>query len=181
MDVLLSIVIVLGAAFLVGSVARFAVPGPDPMPAWLTIAIGLAGAFVGGLAFVVLGAIFAGGEAVAPSGEELSEEEALALGVAGFLVLFFVAVVGATILLILYRKLVQRRPLTGPEAQRPPLRPRGLGRILTRRPHRYLEETADPDEGWAPDQLHKLVLLRDAGAIDEAEFQRRRDALVERL
>ena len=26
-------------AFIIGALARFAVPGPDPMPAWLTVAI----------------------------------------------------------------------------------------------------------------------------------------------
>jgi len=30
-----------------GALARLAIPGPDPMPIWLTIAIGLAGSIVG--------------------------------------------------------------------------------------------------------------------------------------
>ena len=34
--------------FVIGSLARWAVPGPDPMPAWLTIFIGLTGSLVGG-------------------------------------------------------------------------------------------------------------------------------------
>src|SRR3954466_1506549 len=35
-------------AFFSGALARFAVPGPDPMPAWLTILIGLIGSPPGG-------------------------------------------------------------------------------------------------------------------------------------
>ena len=36
--------------FFVGALARWAVPGPDPMPAWLTIFIGLSGSLIGGAA-----------------------------------------------------------------------------------------------------------------------------------
>ena len=32
----------------VGALARFAVPGPDPMPIWMTILFGIGGAFLGG-------------------------------------------------------------------------------------------------------------------------------------
>ena len=31
---------ILVTAFITGALARFALPGPDPMPVWLTIAIG---------------------------------------------------------------------------------------------------------------------------------------------
>jgi uncharacterized membrane protein YeaQ/YmgE (transglycosylase-associated protein family) len=42
--------------FLIGGLARFAVPGPDPMSLWLTIAIGLGGSIIGGLvAYALLG------------------------------------------------------------------------------------------------------------------------------
>jgi len=34
-------------AFITGALARFALPGPDPMPPWLTIAIGLGGSAIG--------------------------------------------------------------------------------------------------------------------------------------
>src|SRR4029079_5239396 len=35
------------SGFITGGLARFALPGPDPMPIWLTIAIGLTGSIVG--------------------------------------------------------------------------------------------------------------------------------------
>lgn len=75
----------------VGALARLAVPGPDPMPWWATIALGVGGMFLGG----VLSAVFLGST---PG-------------------LIF-SLLGAVLLLIAYRKLVQKRPLTGPEAHR---------------------------------------------------------------
>jgi uncharacterized membrane protein YeaQ/YmgE (transglycosylase-associated protein family) len=78
----------------VGALARLAVPGPDPMPIWATVALGLAGAIVGGLVFRV---VFNG------TGVPL-------VG----------AVIAAMLLLIGYRRWVQKRPIWGPGARRPP-------------------------------------------------------------
>ena len=36
------------SGFLIGALARWAVPGPDPMPIWLTFAIGMLGTGIGG-------------------------------------------------------------------------------------------------------------------------------------
>ncbi len=71
----------------VGALARLALPGPDPMGILATIGLGLAGSFVGG----VVAHIF--------------------LGVGGGIAF---AVLGAILLLYLYRRFVQHRPLTGP-------------------------------------------------------------------
>jgi uncharacterized membrane protein YeaQ/YmgE (transglycosylase-associated protein family) len=90
---LLFIIILLLAGFIIGGLARWAVPGPDPMPIWGTIALGIGGALIGGIIARVL--IGTGG---------------------GFLFAFL----GAVLLLILYRKFVQHRPITGPEAHQPP-------------------------------------------------------------
>lgn len=84
---------VLASAFVTGALARLAVPGPDPMPIWLTIAIGIGGSLIGG----VVTRIFFG------------------TGVS-----FFFAFLGALLLVVLYRKYVQHRPITGPGARRPP-------------------------------------------------------------
>ena len=73
-----------------GALARFAVPGPDPMPWWATILLGIAGGLVGGLVFYAL------------------------FGFGGGIV---AAVLGAIALLLLYRRFVQKRPITGPGAR----------------------------------------------------------------
>jgi uncharacterized membrane protein YeaQ/YmgE (transglycosylase-associated protein family) len=77
----------------VGALARLAVPGPDPMPIWMTIALGLAGSIIGGvIAHILIGA--SGG------------------------IIF--SVICAVLLLIAYRRYVQHRPIWGPGARRPP-------------------------------------------------------------
>lgn len=86
--------------FIIGGVARFAVPGPDPMPRWLTIGIGLAGFFGGGL-FAYL--VFGWSRSPFPY-------------------------VAAVLLVILYRRFVQKRGITGPEARARPTRGWGLRR-----------------------------------------------------
>lgn len=163
MEIAYGLAALLLGGFLIGAIARFALPGPDPMPAWLTIAIGLVGAFVGGLLATVVGAV----------PEDASESEASGT-------FFVVSLIGATIVLFLYRRLIQKRPLTGPDAEKMPLRARGLRRILTRKPHAYLEETAKP-EGNPIEGLEKLVALRDAGKIDADEFERRKAAFVGKI
>jgi uncharacterized membrane protein YeaQ/YmgE (transglycosylase-associated protein family) len=81
--VLWFILLLLVGGFIVGGLARFALPGPDPMPWWQTILLGIGGALLGGIIARVL------------------------IGSAGG---FFFAFVGAVILLALYRKYVQGRP-----------------------------------------------------------------------
>jgi uncharacterized membrane protein YeaQ/YmgE (transglycosylase-associated protein family) len=68
----------------VGALARLALPGPDPMGILATIGLGLVGSFVGGLIAGLLWARAAG---------------------------FVFSVVGAILVLYLYRRFVQRRPL----------------------------------------------------------------------
>ena len=77
---------------IVGALARLALPGPDPMPIWATIALGVAGMIVGGLLF---GLLIGRG-----------------LGIIG-------GILGAMLLLYLYRRFAQRRPLWGPGANVP--------------------------------------------------------------
>lgn len=40
--------------FIVGGIARFLVPGKDPMPWWQTILLGIAGSYIGGFIFSLL-------------------------------------------------------------------------------------------------------------------------------
>jgi uncharacterized membrane protein YeaQ/YmgE (transglycosylase-associated protein family) len=82
--VLLFLILLVLFAFVVGALARFALPGPDPMPWYATIGLGLAGMFVGGIIARLL------------------------IGTAGG---FLFAFIGALLLLALYRKYVQKRPV----------------------------------------------------------------------
>jgi uncharacterized membrane protein YeaQ/YmgE (transglycosylase-associated protein family) len=77
--------------FIVGGLARLALPGPDPMPWYATIGLGLAGSLVGGIIARLIFGGYGGG------------------------IIF--AVAGATLLLYLYRRFVQGRGITGPSAR----------------------------------------------------------------
>jgi len=87
------ILFVLLWGLIVGGLARLAIPGPDPMPIWMTIGIGIGGSLLGG---IVTRLFFGTG------------------------VSFFFAFLGAMLLVILYRRYVQHRPIWGPGARRPP-------------------------------------------------------------
>jgi len=82
------VVYIVLVGLVIGALGRLAVPGRDPMPIWLTILVGLIGAFLGGAIAVSLG--FGGGG------------------------IFVVSVLVATLIVIAYRKLIQKRPITGP-------------------------------------------------------------------
>src|SRR5919202_2833013 len=101
--VLGAVIAIMVAGFITGALARLAVPGPDPMPVWLTIAIGLAGSFGGGAIAYAAGA-----------------RNAFAVNTAGF--------VAAVLLVVAYRRFVQKRPITGPDALRFPERGFGVDR-----------------------------------------------------
>lgn len=90
-ELLVLVLIIAVTGLVVGALARLAVPGPDPMSIWKTIALGIVGSLVGGFVTRLLG-----------------------LGVGSV----FFSVIGAVLVLIAYRKLVQGRPLTGPGSRR---------------------------------------------------------------
>ena len=81
--------------FVVGGLARLALPGPDPMPWYATVALGIGGSALGGIIARIL------------------------IGTAGGFVFAFL---GAVLLLYLYRRFVQHRGITGPSAKRLPPR-----------------------------------------------------------
>jgi uncharacterized membrane protein YeaQ/YmgE (transglycosylase-associated protein family) len=95
-----AIVSLLLSGLIIGLLARFAVPGKDPLKLWQTILLGIAGSLLGGFLAALLGVI--------------DGDDTISGGEAGASFLF--ALAGAIVLLILYRKLVQKRPLTGPNA-----------------------------------------------------------------
>jgi uncharacterized membrane protein YeaQ/YmgE (transglycosylase-associated protein family) len=81
---------VLLSGFVVGLLARLAVPGPDPMPIWKTLLFGVAGSFLGG---------------------------GVGYGIAAEWGAFTGSVIAATILVLIYRRFIQKRPITGPSAK----------------------------------------------------------------
>jgi len=172
-------------AFITGALARLVLPGPDPMPAWLTIAIGLGGSAIGyGLVIGVGG-----------------KKSVSWAGLASFC-----AAVG---LVIIYRRFVQKRPLWGKGAYRFP--DRGVGVEQYR--ERLKRAGIDPDKigtgsqpfaGFQPTPLqqpltpgltdhpgeptenpaHYLRLLEelhDNGVLDDEEYTASRTRLLESL
>ena len=49
MDVIVYLIVLALSGLVVGALGRLAIPGPDPMSIGMTILIGIAGSFVGGL------------------------------------------------------------------------------------------------------------------------------------
>ena len=54
MGTLLFLALLVAAGFVVGGLARLALPGPDPMPWWQTVLLGWAGSLVAGIVTWVL-------------------------------------------------------------------------------------------------------------------------------
>jgi uncharacterized membrane protein YeaQ/YmgE (transglycosylase-associated protein family) len=92
---LLFIIAIVVGGLILGALARLAVPGPDPMPIWLTILIGIGGSVIGGIA----GKLLFG----RPGG-------------------FLLAFLGSVGLVIAYRRFYQGRGITGPSARSLPRR-----------------------------------------------------------
>jgi uncharacterized membrane protein YeaQ/YmgE (transglycosylase-associated protein family) len=172
-------------AFITGALARFALPGPDPMPPWLTIAIGLLGTAIG--TGIVLGV--GGRDAASWSG----------------LASFFAAVA----LVVIYRRFVQKRPLWGKDAYRFPERGFGVEQYRERlkragidpdqvgihglgtpiqpgQPMQPPHATAHVPSGDHPtdNPAHYLGLLEelhDSGVLEEGEYTAARTRLLESL
>ena len=99
------VVAILLSGFLTGALARLAIPGPDPMPVWLTLAIGLTGS--------VIGAVVE---------KAISHDNGVVISFLSFGI--------AISLVAAYRRFVQKRPVFGPAALAFP--ERGLGVEQTR-------------------------------------------------
>ena len=178
-----SVITVIVTAFVTGALARFAVPGPDPMPAWLTILIGLVGTLIGaGIVLVTVG------------------DKPAWVGTVGF----FVAIA----LVIAYRRFVQKRPLWGPEAYRFPKRGIGVDEYRERLSKAGIDPdaigsplsaalaaqqaasstpvAATPFQGDDPTEnpahyLQLLEELHDSGVLSDDEYGAARTRLLERL
>jgi uncharacterized membrane protein YeaQ/YmgE (transglycosylase-associated protein family) len=178
-----TIIAALASAFITGALARFAVPGPDPMPAWLTVVIGLGGTVVGG------------GLVILTVGQSPGW-----VGTASF---------GASIaLVVVYRRFIQKRPLWGPEAYRFPSKGFGVEQYRAR----LQRAGIDPDKVMSPFvpaaanapagggaaapvaagsggdptenpayYLRLIEELHDNGVLSDAEYDASRLRLLERL
>ena len=83
-----NILVIVLTGLVIGLLGRLAVPGKDPMPIWMTFLIGLIGSIVGGAIAIALG-----------------------FGAGG---VFVLSVLAATVIVIAYRRFVQKRTITGP-------------------------------------------------------------------
>ena len=150
-----SIILIMVFGFITGGLARLAVPGPDPMPVWLTVAIGLLGSAVGGA--IAIGIWGKGTQGI---------------GIFAFL--------GAVLLVVGYRRFVQKRPIYGPEALKFPERGFGIDRFHQRR--QKLEDMVrkaqfEQPSTEAASNLQKLQDLHEAGVLTDEEFEAKKAQL----
>jgi len=154
---------ILLSGLVTGGLARLAVPGPDPMPLWLTTAIGLTGSIIGAIA-----------------ARALFNDSTFVLSIGSLLV--------AIALVVAYRRFVQHRPVWGPGALRFPQRGLGIDKYRAR-----LQQLGiDPDRGRpvappppaAPDPADRLLTmlseLHREGVLDDEEFAAKRAQVEER-
>jgi uncharacterized membrane protein YeaQ/YmgE (transglycosylase-associated protein family) len=156
-----SVIAIMISGFITGGLARLAVPGPDPMPVWLTVGIGLVGSWGGGsIAAAIWG-----------------WDAKTAISLSAFLT--------AILLVVAYRRLVQKRPITGPEAMKFPDRGFGIERFRERR--QKLEDLARQQQQQraaaepVAEQLRKLGELHDAGVLTDEEFETKKAELLARM
>jgi uncharacterized membrane protein YeaQ/YmgE (transglycosylase-associated protein family) len=181
--VLGTIIAALASAFITGALARFAVPGPDPMPAWLTVVIGLGGTVIGGgIVLLTIG------------------QSAGWVGTASFM--------ASIVLVVVYRRFIQQRPLWGPDAYRFPKKGFGVEQYRERLQRAGIDPdhvmspfvpataanaqpaagaTAGPQEGGGDPTENPAYYLRlieelhDNGVLNDAEYDASRLRLLERL
>lgn len=169
---LASILSVLVSGFLIGALARLAIPGPDPMPFWLTVLIGLGGSVIGGgIAIAIYG-----------SSDVLDNPDHAFVGL-------LLEIGAAAVIVVLYRRYVQHRPISGPDARRFPTRGVGVSRMR----ERLRQFGVDPDRltGVGPakskppeltpeeiaKRLERLRDRRDKGELTEEQYQEERERL----
>ena len=154
-----AIILVMFFGFITGGLARLAVPWPDPMPVWLTVAIGLVGSAAGGA--IAIGIWGRGTQAI---------------GLLSFL--------GAVLLVVAYRRFVQKRPLTGPDALKFPERGIGIDKFNERR--NKMEDLVRQAQGQvqgvraespAESNLQKLSDLHEAGILTDEEYETKKAQL----
>jgi uncharacterized membrane protein YeaQ/YmgE (transglycosylase-associated protein family) len=150
-----AIIQVLLSGFIIGALARWAVPGPDPMSVPMTILLGVFGSFLGG------------GIAAAIFGAQQDSGSVFAILIG--------SIVASMLLLIGYRRFVQKRPITGPEAHQPPT-DRARFSSLLHAPGRQSGTRSDDVDA----QLRKLSELHRDGVLTDEEFEAKKAELLAR-
>ena len=148
---LAAILLLLVSGFVFGALARWAVPGPDPMPVWMTILIGLGGSAIGG-------GITA---AVLDAHENVSRADYFTIELASILT--------SILIVVAYRHFVQHRAFIGPDAHKPPTRGFGIGG--PRRP-------SFRDAMHRAQLLKSLDDLREHGLLTDDEYAEKRAKLL---
>jgi uncharacterized membrane protein YeaQ/YmgE (transglycosylase-associated protein family) len=164
---------VLLMGFLIGAAGRWAVPGPDPMPFWLTVLFG----YLGSLAGSGIAAALFGVKRIAETPNHVFVTLIFAIGIAAALV-------------IAYRRLIQKRPVSGPEAYRLPTRGIGIGRLRSRLQRLGIDPDAvrtrgsgRPSSGQPSSadenarELERLRGLHDCGELSDEEYEKARKKL----
>jgi len=149
---------VLLSGFITGGLARFAIPGPDPMPIWLTIAIGLTGSIAG-----------------AAIANAISHDN-------GYLISFLSFGI-ALALVASYRRFVQNRPIWGPGALAFPERGLGVEQQRERLQKLGLDPNALRPDPKAFERTRLEAMLQElhrAGLLSDEELAAKRAALDER-
>jgi uncharacterized membrane protein YeaQ/YmgE (transglycosylase-associated protein family) len=141
------------SGFLFGALARWAVPGPDPMPVWLTILIGLGGSAIGG-------GITA---AVLHANQNVSR--------ANYFTIELASILTSILLVVAYRHFIQRRAIIGPDALKQPTRGFGIGR--PRRPRALFGDAIRKAQ-----LLKGLDDLRSHGLLTDEEYQEKRAKIL---
>jgi uncharacterized membrane protein YeaQ/YmgE (transglycosylase-associated protein family) len=165
-----SVLSIVLSGFLIGSLARLALPGPDPMPFWLTVLLGLGGSIVGG---GIAAGIYGVRHTFDSSGHVFST--------------LLLEIAAAVAILAVYRRYVQKRPLTGPGAYAFPTRGFGIQRMRGRLrqlgvdPDRLSRRRGSGSSHLTGEEqtveLGKLRDLRDKGVLSEEEYDRARERL----
>ncbi len=149
---------VLISGLITGGLARFAIPGPDPMPIWLTISIGLTGSIAG-----------------AAIGNAISHNN-------GYLISFLSFGI-AIALVASYRRFVQKRPIWGPGALAFPERGLGVDQQRERLQKLGIDPNAlrpDPAQFERARLEAMLQELHRAGLLTDEELAAKRTMLDER-
>jgi uncharacterized membrane protein YeaQ/YmgE (transglycosylase-associated protein family) len=167
-----AIVSVVASGFVIGSLGRLAVPGPDPMPFSLTVLIGFCGSSVGTIA------------AAGIYGENHIFDTPT-----NVFVTLLLEIAVATLIVAAYRLVIQRRPLFGPDAYRFPTRGVGVARMRRRLGRLGIDPDQPGRRGWgrskqrelsaheAADELASLRDLHDKGALSDEEYEQARQRL----